>query len=55
MTTLKQALANGKLDNFIQEHSMQEGNADQVESTLASMVGTLKTTQEASAQDDSES
>lgn len=55
MTTLKQAIAEGKLDQFIAEHADELGDADQLEATIQSMVGKSPKVQGASAQDSDES
>lgn len=56
MTTLKEALANGKLDEFIKEHSDDAaGDADKLEAAISSMVGKSPKAPATSSQDDSES
>jgi len=52
MTTLKQALSDGKLDQFIKEHR-KDGKGDKlaVEKTLRSMTGRPKATRQASKRD----
>jgi hypothetical protein len=55
MTTLKEALTKGKLEEFIKEHKDDApGDADKAEAILASMVGKSKATPAASDQDGSE-
>ncbi len=42
-TTLKEAIANGTLEQFIAEHANELGDSDQLEETIARMVqGKLK-------------
>lgn len=52
---LKQAIAQNKLDDFIKEHSQEEGDADRMEAIISSMVQKPKEVQEASARGNDES
>lgn len=55
MTTLKEAIAKGKLKQFIKEREKDDaGDQDRFDATLESIAGKPKATQEASSQDDSE-
>lgn len=53
MVTLKQALTNGKLDQFIAEHDGEVGDADAFALTLRAMGGTSKEAPAASPPDGS--
>lgn len=53
MTTLKQALMGGKLEQFIAEHEGEVGDADALESVIRSMAGTSKEAPAASPPDGS--
>lgn len=56
MTTLKEAIATGKLEEFIKEHAEDgSGDADKLDRTIASMVDKSKATPATFSQDDSES
>lgn len=55
MKTLKQAIAEGKLDEFIAEHADEIGDSDELEAAIQSMVGKSPKAQEASSQDTDES
>lgn len=48
---LKEAIAKGKLKQFIAEHAL-EGDSDKLDSTLSSMVGKSKEAPAASPADD---
>jgi hypothetical protein len=52
MVTLKQALADGKLDQFITEREGETGDREAFEATLRSMAGKSKEAPEASSPDD---
>lgn len=53
---LKEAIATGKLEEFIKEHAEDSsGDADKLNRAIASMVDTSKATPTTSSQDDSES
>ncbi len=52
MTTLKQALEAGKIDQFIAEHEGEIGDREAFEATLRSMAGTSKEAPAASSPDD---
>ncbi len=54
MTTLKQALTDGKLAQFIAEHEGETGDADALETIIRSMAGTSKEAPEASPPDGSD-
>lgn len=53
MVSLKQALDNGKLTQFIAEHEGETGDADALESVIRSMAGTSKEAPAASPPDGS--
>ena len=50
--TLRKALQQGRIDQFIAEHEGDIGDADALERTILSMAGTSKEAQEASSADD---
>lgn len=52
MTTLKQALESGNLEQFIAEHEGETGDREAFEATLRSMAGRSKEAPEASSPDD---
>ena len=52
MIDLKQALADGKLDQFIAEHKGEIGDREAFEATLRSMAGKSKEAPEALSPDD---
>lgn len=52
--TLKEAIAKGKLPQFIKERSEQKGDKPKFDAAISSMVGKSKATQEASEKDSSE-
>lgn len=52
MPTLREAIEQGKLDQFIAEHEGDIGDADALERTILSMAGTSKEAQEALSADD---
>ena len=52
MISLREALEQDKLEEFIAEHEGEIGDAEAFETTLRSMAGTSKEAQEASSQDD---
>ena len=51
MTTLRKAMENGNLDQFIAEREAETGDADAFDTTLRSMAGTSKEAPEASSRD----
>lgn len=53
MIDLKQALASGKLDQFIAEHEGEIGDADALEGVIRLMAGTSKEAPAASPPDGS--
>lgn len=52
MTTLREALEAGKLNQFIAEHGDEVGDAEAFEATLRAMAGTSKEAPPASPPDD---
>ena len=54
MTTLREAISQGKLDQFIAEHEGETGDADALESVIRSMAGTSKEAPAASPPDGSD-
>lgn len=52
MTTLKEAIDQGKLDQFIAEHEGETGDANAFDATLHSMAGKSKEAPKASSRDD---
>ena len=54
MTTLREAVEQGKLKKFIAEHKGERGDADAFNQTLASMAGKSKEAPKASSRDDSD-
>lgn len=52
MGNLKQAIEQGKLDQFIAERKGEKGNRAAFDATLRSMAGTSKEAPEASSPDD---
>ena len=52
MTTLREALEQGKLDQFIAEHKGEVGDQAELERIIRSMAGTSKEAREASSPDD---
>lgn len=52
MITLREALEQQKLSEFIAEHKGEAGDADAFEATLRSMAGKSKEAPEASSPDD---
>lgn len=52
MTTLREALENGKLDQFIAEHKGDTGDQAELERAIRSMAGTSKEVPGASSPDD---
>jgi len=54
MINLREARAEGQLDQFIAEHEGETGDLDTFNATLASMVGTSKAVPEASKPDHSD-
>lgn len=52
MTTLKQALESGKLDQFIAEHKGETGDQAKSERIIRSMAGKSKEAREASSRGD---
>jgi len=54
MTNLKQALADGKLDQFIAEREGETGDQAELERVIRSMAGTSKEAPEASSPDGSD-
>lgn len=56
MTTLKDALKNNKLAQFIKDHAGEQGDSEKFNRTISSMVGqTKKEVPAASPEDSSES
>jgi len=53
MTTLREALEQKKLDQFIAERKGETGDADAFDATLRSMAGKSKATRKASSRDGS--
>ncbi len=53
MTKLREAIEQGKLDQFIAEHEGEVGDADALEATIRSMAGTSKEAPKASSPDGS--
>ena len=49
MTTLKEAIEQGKLDQFIAEHKGETGDQAELERVIRSMAGTSKEAPEASS------
>lgn len=54
MITLKQALDEGKLDQFIAEHEGEIGDREAFEATVRAMTGKSKEAPEASSRDGSD-
>ena len=52
MRTLREAIEQGTLDQFIAEHEGEIGDREAFEATLRSMAGTSKEAPEASSPDD---
>lgn len=52
MTTLREAIEGGKLDQFIAERKGEKGDQAAFEATLRSMAGTSREAPEASSPDD---
>lgn len=52
MTTLKEALENGSLGQFIAEHKGEKGDKAAFDATLRSMAGKSKEAPSASSRDD---
>ena len=52
MTTLREALEQGKLDQFIAEREGETGDRAELERVIRSMAGTSKEAPEASSPDD---
>lgn len=52
MTTLKQAIEQNKLDQFIKEHKGIKGDSDAFNRTLQAMAGKSSEVRPASSQDD---
>ena len=52
MTTLREAIDQGKLDQFIAERKSETGDAEAFEATLRSMAGKSKEAPEAPSLDD---
>ena len=52
MKSLRKAIEDGKLEQFIAERKGETGDRDAFEATLASMAGTSKEAPEASSPDD---
>jgi hypothetical protein len=52
MTKLREAIENGKLDQFIAEHKGEIGDREAFEATLRSMAGKSKEAPPASSPDD---
>jgi hypothetical protein len=52
MITLREAIDQGKLDQFIAEHKDEVGDADAFDLTVQAMAGTSKEAPEASSPDD---
>lgn len=52
MTTLKKAIEQGKLDQFIAEHKGETGDQAELERVIRSMAGKSKEAPEASSPDD---
>lgn len=52
MTTLREALEQGKLEQFIAEHKGETGDQAELERVIRSMAGRSKEAPEASSRDD---
>lgn len=52
MITLREAIDQGKLDQFIAEHEGETGDQAELERVIRSMAGTSKEAPEASSPDD---
>ncbi len=52
MISLRKAIDEGKLDQFIAEHKGETGDQPELERVIRSMAGTLKEAPEASSPDD---